>query len=218
MTELDGRLILVRHARTHDNLTDRFAGWTDSVIAEEGLIAAEKLAAHIRDTYRIDHLYASPLQRAWVTADLIGLATGLEPKTEDGLKEIHFGDVEGLTRDEFRDRHPSAYEVWSRTHDLTYHWPNGELRADFHQRVRATLDRMIGRHPGETVLAVSHGGCIAGYVAALCDGNLNLWRTRNPDNCSVTEIVFRDGGAELICFNETGFLAADHFLGGRRPS
>jgi broad specificity phosphatase PhoE len=73
--------------------------------------------------------------------------------------------------------------------------------------VRTAIDHMIGRHPGRTVLAVSHGGCVAGYVATVIDGGLDAWRDRHPDNCSVTEIVFDDGRAELIRFNDTSFLS-----------
>jgi probable phosphoglycerate mutase len=103
MTNWTGRLILVRHAKTLDNIADRFCGWTDSAISEEGLAAAERLAAFLRDAYpSIDYLYSSPLQRARITAGLIGLAIRREVIEEDGLKEIHFGDIEGLSRDEFR--------------------------------------------------------------------------------------------------------------------
>lgn len=207
MSTWTGRLILVRHAKTLDNIADRFCGWTDSALSEEGLEAAEQLAAFIRETYpQIDYLYSSPLQRARITAGLIGLAIRREVIEEEGLKEIHFGDIEGLSRAEFKDGYPSEYEIWSTTHDISYRWPGGESRAEFHQRVRTAVDHMIGRHPGRTVLAVSHGGCIAGYVAAMIDGGLDAWRDRNPDNCSVTEIVFDDGRAELIRFNDTGFL------------
>ena len=79
---LTGRLILVRHAKTHDNIINRICGWTDSALSEEGLTAAEKLAAFVRDTYQVDYLYTSPLQRARVTAGLIGLAIRLEPIEE----------------------------------------------------------------------------------------------------------------------------------------
>lgn len=214
MSFLSGRLILVRHAKTHDNLIDRFCGWSDSALCEEGLVAAEKLAAFVRDTYpMIDHLYTSPLGRARTTAGLIGLAIRREPIEEDGLKEIHFGDIEGLTREEFQSAHPSAYETWSTTHDLSYRWPNGESREEFHQRVRETIHRMLGRHPGETVLAVSHGGCIAGFIAFWCDGTLDRWRDRHTDNCSVNEIVFETGRVELVRFNDTSFLTADYPIG-----
>ncbi|HEX2173652.1 MAG TPA: histidine phosphatase family protein [Dehalococcoidia bacterium] len=207
MPSWTGRLILVRHAKTIDNIADRFCGWTDSALSEEGLAAAEHLAAFVRDTYpAIDYLYSSPLGRARVTAGLIGLAIRREPIEEEGLREIHFGDIEGLTRSEFQTAYPSEYQTWSTTHDISYRWPGGESREAFHRRVRETIDRLIGRHPGCTVLAVSHGGCIAGYVSTVIDGNLNTWRDRNPDNCSVTEIVFADGRAELIRFNDTSFL------------
>jgi broad specificity phosphatase PhoE len=213
---LSGRLVLVRHAKTHDNIIDRICGWTDSALCEEGVIAAEKLAAFVRDTYQVDYLYSSPLQRAKVTAGLIGLAVRLEPIEEEGLKEIHFGDAEGLTPDEFKAANPSAYETWRSTHDLSYRWPNGELRDDFHRRVRETINRMIGRHPGKTIVAVSHGGCIAGYVAYACDGGLVSWRDRHTDNCSVSEILFADGRAELIRFNDTSFLEVDYPIGIKR--
>ena len=216
LSDLTGRLILVRHAKTHDNIINRICGWTDSAISEEGLAAAEKLAAFVRDTYQVDYLYTSPLQRARITAGVIGLAIRLEPIEEEGLKEMHFGDAEGLTPDEFKAAYPSAYETWQATHDLSYRWPNGELREDFHRRVRETLNRMVGRHPGKTILAVSHGGCIAGYLAFAADGSLATWRDRYTDNCSVSEILFQDGRAELMRFNDVSFLAADYPIGVER--
>lgn len=209
MTEfphLNGRLLLVRHARTHDNLAERLCGWTDSVIDESSLDAAEHVAAYIRDTFPVDAFYCSPLSRARITAGIIGLAIRREPLIEEGLKEMHFGDAEGLTRDEFKAINPSAYEAWQATHDLTWAWPNGESRQAFQDRVKSTITRLLGRHPGQTVLAVSHGGAIGGYVAFTCDKGLEVWRNYQPENCSLSEIVFRDGHPELVRFSDTTYL------------
>lgn len=217
LTGVSGRLLLVRHARTHDNIADRLCGWTDSVIHEESLIAVEKVAAYLRDSYQIDYLYTSPLQRARITAGVIGLAIRLEPIEDEGLKEMHFGIAEGLTKDEFKAAHPAVYEAWeAAAGDPTWAWPEGESRQGFQQRMQTTINRLVGRHPGRTVLAVSHGGTIGGYVACTCDRGLEVWRNYQPDNCSVSEILFSEGRAELIRFNETSFLEADYPIGVER--
>lgn len=206
---LDGRLILVRHARTLDNVADRLCGWTDSVIDESSLHQAEHLAAYIRDNIPVDVLYCSPLQRARITAGIVGLALQREPIILDGLKEMNFGAAEGLTRDEFQAAYPSVYEAWQATHDLSWTWPNGESRGEFQERVKTTINEMVGRHPGRTVLAVSHGGAIGGYVAFTCDRGLEVWRNYQPANYSLTEIVFRRGKAELKRFSDTSFLPSE---------
>ncbi|HEX2173651.1 MAG TPA: histidine phosphatase family protein [Dehalococcoidia bacterium] len=210
---LNGRLLLVRHARTHDNIAERLAGWTDSVIHEESLIAAEQVAAFLRDNYQIDYLYCSPLQRARITAGIIGLAIRQEPIEDEGLKEMHFGIAEGLTKEEFAAAHPEVHAAWqAAVGDLSFAWPKGESRTDFQERIKTTINRLVGQHPGQTVLAVSHGGAIGGYVAFTCDRGLEVWSKYQPDNCSVTEIVFTDGRAELIRFNDTSFLTHETTL------
>jgi broad specificity phosphatase PhoE len=214
MTELsrslNGRLILVRHARTHDNIAERLCGWTDSVIHEESLIAAEQAAAYLRDRYTIDHLYCSPLQRARITAGIIGLAIRREPIVDEGLKEMHFGVGEGLTKAEIEAAHPELFKRWqAAVGDISFAWPEGESRSEFQERIKTTINRIVGRHPGQTIAAVSHGAAIGGYVAITCDDGLQVWNKYQPDNCSVTEILFTDGRPELIRFNDTSFLTHD---------
>lgn len=217
MTELasalNGRLILIRHARTHDNIAERLAGWTDSIIHEESLIAAEQVAAYLRDTIAVDHLYCSPLQRARITAGIIGLAIGRGPIEDAGLKEMHFGIGEGLTKAEFEANHPEVFKRWqAAVGDISFAWPGGESRSGFQDRIKGTINRLVGRHPGETIVAVSHGAAIGGYVAFTCDEGLQVWNKYQPDNCSLTEIRFTDGHPALIRFNDTSFLTHEPAL------
>jgi broad specificity phosphatase PhoE len=137
--------VLVRHAETEWSLSGRHTGLTDIPLTDGGRATAKALAGEL-DGWRFERVLVSPLRRARETCELCGL--GDRAEVCDELHEWDYGDYEGLTTAQIRERRPD----WSLWRDGC---PGGEspqqvgARAD---RVIATLDATSG-----PVAVFSHG-------------------------------------------------------------
>jgi broad specificity phosphatase PhoE len=200
---LTTRLILIRHGQTRHNVEGRMAGWTDSPLTDLGRSQAERLARHVADRYRLDRIYASPLQRARLTAEAVGRRAHLRPILRDDLKEINFGKLESLTKEEIGEQFPGMVE---RRDEPVFEYPEGESAEHFTARVRDAFRSIIAENEGRTVAVVSHGGVLGAYVSDLESGEPHLWRRFVPQNCAITEVVVEDGATTLACFDEAGHL------------
>ncbi|MBI4759502.1 MAG: histidine phosphatase family protein, partial [Chloroflexi bacterium] len=104
------RLLLVRHGETDWNAEERYQGTTDVPLSAQGRAQAQALTSRMAGEV-LDAIYASDLQRAWQTAEVIAAPHGLPVRPEPRLREIDFGAWEGLTFDEIRQRRPAA-KAW----------------------------------------------------------------------------------------------------------
>ena len=156
------RLIAVRHAETEWNLAGREMGQLDSPLTARGREQAESLARRLNGV-RIDALYTSDLGRAVETAAFVARLCGQAPRIEPGLRERHMGVLQGLTRTEFRARHPALCE----SHDRLGYFdriPDGESATERRDRSVRVLSAIAARHPDETVVAITHGGFLGGFL------------------------------------------------------
>ncbi|MBM3407173.1 MAG: histidine phosphatase family protein [Betaproteobacteria bacterium] len=155
MTEL----IFIRHGVTDWNLERRFQGCIDIELNAEGLAQA-RLTAERLAGMPLAAVYASDLRRARQTAEPIARAIGVSVAVEPGLRERHYGVFEGRTHDELSRDHPEAYQHW-RDRVPDYALPGGgESLLTLRERVQAQMDRLAARHPGQTIVAVTHGGVL----------------------------------------------------------
>jgi probable phosphoglycerate mutase len=91
-----------------------------------------------------------------VTAEAIALLHGLQVVTDPGLREVDQGQWTGLHVDEIARRWP---QLWG---DARHHSarPGGESPPQVRKRALVSLSRIVERHPGAAIAAVSHGGTI----------------------------------------------------------
>jgi len=159
------RLYLIRHGRTAWNAEGRYQGQLDVPLDEEGRRQARRLAERLRRE-SIDALYTSDLQRAALTAAVLGDAIGIVPVPDPRLREIGCGVFEGLGRLEIRERWPDERErFWRRESGP----PGGETIDSVRSRMRAMVDDLHARHAGATVAMVSHGFAMRVLCAHLFD-------------------------------------------------
>ena len=92
---------LVRHGQTEWSRERRHTGRTDLPLTTQGEEAARALGKRLADV-DFDLVLASPLKRAWRTAELAGMLPVAEPR----LMEWDYGDYEGLTSEEIREKVP----------------------------------------------------------------------------------------------------------------
>lgn len=182
------RLILIRHGQTDDNRVWRLSGWTDSPLNERGQRQARLLAYHLAGHWRLDAIYASPLQRAAETARAIANRTGLDPIHRHDLREMHFGACEGLTDLEWKARYPELIPGVLNETDQAFRWPGGESRDGFHRRVQSVFGELARRHAGEAIAVVCHGGLISSYLCSAAGRPLSDWREFMVHNCSLSVV------------------------------
>lgn len=162
-------LALIRHGQSIWNLQNRFTGWVDVPLSEQGEREAREAGQRIAG-YTFDVAYTSALRRAQLTLDLIQEVNGWSlPVIRDAaLNERMYGDLQGLDKDETRAIHgEEQVKIWRRSYDVSP--PNGESLKDTAARTLPFFDRCIMgdiRH-GRNVLVVAHGNSNRSIVMRL---------------------------------------------------
>ena len=170
-------LILLRHGETDHNKGARLTGWGDLDLNETGREQAKIAAARLVAEYKIEQIYVSSLQRAQQTAAILARLTGLTPIIKEDLKELNFGEMEGMSIPEIKRQMPELFSAWRST-DPLFGWPGGETREFFHNRVDRAIWDIIEAEANlhETVAIVGHGAALAGFVTEVVTGSPYLWR------------------------------------------
>lgn len=211
MATMECEICLVRHGLTDWNRERRIQGHTDVPLNAEGLqqarLTAQRLAAE-----RWSAVYSSDLRRAAQTAEIVGAALSLPVTFDRGLRERSLGPVlEGLTVVEARARVP---EYWLLSEARGDRLPPG-LEASDSLRARAVdaLERIAAAHPGRRLVAVTHGGLINAFLAAISGGAIGSGKTR-LDNGGLTRVRRLAGAAgpgagwRVDSVNDTGHIPA----------
>ncbi|MBT0773823.1 histidine phosphatase family protein [Kineosporia sp. J2-2] len=143
MTSHEPELWLIRHGETEWSRDRRHTGRSDLPLLPEGEKKAATLAPRIAGVH-FDLQLASPLQRAWRTAEL----AGLDPKPEPNALEWDYGDYEGITTAQIQERSPGWW-IWNSP------VPGGESLAQVSDRADAVIRRVRDEAPDRAVL-VAH--------------------------------------------------------------
>lgn len=194
-------VLLVRHGRTATTgkvLPGRAPGLH---LADDGRAQAQAAAGRIARLDGVAAVYASPLERTRETAAPIARATGLRVRTARGLLECDFGGWTGKTLSDLR-RRPEWSTVQHRP--SVFRFPGGESFAEMQQRTWDELNRLVGLHPGGTVVAVSHADPIKAAVAMAMGTHLDLFQRIVVSPASITPILFAAGGPIVLAVNSTG--------------
>ncbi len=200
------RIILVRHGQTDGNAQGLLHGHTDLPLNETGKQQALLLANRIQADFAFDAVLTSTLKRAVMTAEPTGRAVGLQPETLPGLKEMDFGDFEGVSIQRMFDDYPDLAEQWAdRTND-SLAWPNGESRQSFKLRVLGAFTTIAESFDGKSVVVVSHNGVMGSFLAHALDTPSGSWDTYRLQNCSITELEVDRRGTTVVSYNDCGHL------------
>ena len=203
-------LLLARHGQSVANAVRRFQGIQDVPLSDLGRRQAAALGVALRGG-RLRHVYASPLERARLTAEAVVATVGVPLTLMDELRELSLGEWEGRTVDEIRAMPGDPYARWVR--DPVRHVPpGGEPLDDVQARAVRAVAAIVAAHPnGEDVLVVSHGGVISAYLAHCLGLSLSsIWRL-TVANCSLSRVA----PPRVLSLNQTAHLAeVDATAGG----
>jgi broad specificity phosphatase PhoE len=184
----------------------RFAGSRDIPLTDVGRDQCAAVGRALAGT-AVAAVYASPLERARASAEVIAKPHGLPIRIVPAFAEMSFGSWEGLTREEARARDPEAWTQWrSAPHLLKL--AGGETIPEVAARVTAGITALQAAHDSQTIVLVSHGVVARVIVlAALGLGLERLW-TLDAAPAGITEIEYEPGWATVHRMNTVAHLEA----------
>ncbi|HVR19626.1 MAG TPA: histidine phosphatase family protein [Polyangiaceae bacterium] len=187
-------ILLVRHGESEGNAQERMQGLSDFPLTERGQEQAQRLSAWLGGHgLEWERLYASPLKRAWVTAEILAGDRGAAPHAEPDLREIHAGALEGLTFEDITGRYP-RYADRRITELGDFAEFDGEGYETVQARVRRVRERLEAEHrsSGDRVVLVGHGGFNYQLLKMLICEPVPRVNIVRMGNCSATLVRMRE--------------------------
>jgi probable phosphoglycerate mutase len=151
-------------------------------------------------------VYASPVDRARETAVPIAQALGLALRIDRDLAEIDVGEWTGLSLAQARRR--KEWEI-IQNHPSAFRFPEGESFMEAQTRMTTAVARLVERHRGGTIVAVSHADPIKLFTAHALGTPLDLFQRVMIATASITVITWpRDVPGVLTVNSVDGQLGA----------
>jgi len=208
-------LVLLRHGESQWNLENRFTGFKDVDISENGLKEATEAGRRLKGAdIGFDQVFTSTLRRASHTAELAlteaGQAKVLETMIRhDDLRERDYGDLTGQNKDEARAKFgEEQVHIWRRSYDVPP--PGGECLKDVvENRVRPYYTGHIKPlvEQGKNVLIAAHGNSLRAMLIILGE--------ETPDTINKAEMPT---GVPLVFEVEEGTITKKYFLEGKKEA
>lgn len=189
---------MIRHGETEWNKLRRVQGHSDIPLNDYGIYLAEETAKGLQDTY-FDLAYTSPLIRARQTAEIILKGRDIPIIEAEDIKEIGFGDYEGL----------SVTEQTQEFIESFFRDTGNYVPANGGETVRELIDRTtrfmenLYQNPDlqdKSILLSSHGGAITA-ILNIIKGKTSVaefWASGVPANCAVTLVEVQNGKTVIV--------------------
>lgn len=190
------KMLLVRHGETIWNHTCRYQGHTDIELSETGRKQAKLLAAELKKE-KVKAVYSSDLKRAYETASILASLHNLPVQVTEQLREINFGEWEGLTYQEIMEKYKDLASEWYQ-YPGKVRLPGGENFEELKGRAySAALDLMYQNDPG-TIIVVAHGGTIRAIICGILDIDLNHAFQIRQDNTALNIIDYHPENGYIV--------------------
>ena len=190
------KLVLLRHGESEWNKENRFTGWTDVDLSENGVKEAEDAGKLLKEKgYTFDIAFTSVLKRANRTLEIVLKEMNLNIPVNYSyrLNERHYGALQGLNKDEMRKKFgEEQVHIWRRSYDVRppeltkdderypgndpkykdltqEELPLTECLKDTLERVLPYYNNEIKKHleNKENVLVVAHGNSLRSIIKYL---------------------------------------------------
>jgi alpha-ribazole phosphatase len=179
-------LFFIRHAET--DMAGTFCGHLDPELNGRGLLQLEKLLRRIR-MENIGAVYTSDLRRAHTTATAIAKAFAVECRVSSALREISFGQWEGLTWAQIEQRDLTYSRRWVTEYpDLPA--PGGEIFHDFERRVLAEVSSLSteAETKRRAIAVVTHAGVLRTVLTNVHGYSQELAWKQTGSYCSLVRL------------------------------
>jgi broad specificity phosphatase PhoE len=199
------RLIyVVRHGTTDWNRGGYIQGHLDTPLNREGRAQAEAAGVRLAAA-GATAIYSSDLLRVYETAQIIARHTRLRIIQKPGLREMHFGDWQGLSVDQIKVRDPEIYAA-RRERPFAVSPPGGESWLDFYQRSVGALQDILEATDAQRIIVATHSGvCTAFGLEALGLGPTGK-RTFGNANCAIHTLGITGNRWAAVSLNGTDHL------------
>lgn len=157
------RIIFVRHAET--DMAGTFCGHSDPELNARGRAQLDNLIGKLKDE-KFDKVFTSDLARARQTAQAIASYYDVELMERTGLREMFFGDWEGLTWDDIESRDPVLALNWMKQYP-NLPAPAGETLRHFEERVQSEIDFLLHEAALFPIAVVTHAGFLRSALPRL---------------------------------------------------
>ena len=196
------RILLIRHGRQNSPLCN-----VNVPLAEEGRLQADLLGERLKAEH-IEAIWSSDLIRAVETAEIINERLHVPHVIRNDIREISFGDMEGLSDEVIADRFEDFLRERSRMEkDMAY--PGGECAGDVVVRSLSVMKEIMDSEYN-TVAVVTHGGVIRSLVAYYLGMDLSKVQMLGThlENTGITELWVRkpDRRITMNRFNDAAHL------------
>lgn len=202
-------VVLMRHGQSQWNLENRFTGFHNVELSEQGIAEAKLSGQNLAKAgINFDIVYTSTLKRAYTTAEIAlneagqgALVAGMIKS--DDMRERDYGDLTGLNKDETKEKYGAEQvQIWRRSYDVQP--PGGESLKDVvENRVRPYFESIIKpqMEAGKNILVAAHGNSLRALLIILGENT--------PENINETEIPT---GSPLVLEFENGKRVAKYYL------
>lgn len=201
------RIILIRHGESEANQRDIFAGHLDAALTERGLEQARLTAEYVAQNHKVDKVYASDLQRAFVTGKTVADRLGLGITPDPQFREIAAGKWDGMVFDDIIKVYPDDFNRWIQDIGNAC-CTDGESVVQLHNRVTEALNRVADENDGMTVVIASHATPIRVMLNMVINNDV---RRMNEvpwvSNASVSVIEKGNGKWSVISVSEDKHLS-----------
>jgi alpha-ribazole phosphatase len=195
------RFLLVTHGQTDWTVARRYQGHTDIPLNDEGRRQALRLQRHLAGE-SIQAVFASDLRRAHEMAETVAAPHALLVRNDRRLREMHFGDWEGLTFAEVEQRDAKGLAAW-RANPLEVRPPGGELLTELAARLEDFLDGFAEHAADSKVLLVGHRGSLSTLLCSLMGVPVEKHWEFGLKLASLSEVEIGRQPPELLRLNET---------------
>ncbi|GAB4212603.1 MAG: histidine phosphatase family protein [Synechococcales cyanobacterium] len=209
------RVVLVRHGESTFNVEKRIQGRSDlSQLTARGIDQAQAVRQALGKLC-VDAVFASPLQRAWQTAQTIVEGSDLSVTPHEWLREVDVSEWEGLTFSDVKERFPQDYLHWHRHPErlqLSGRYPIRDLwgkAAAFWQQLPTLLEPRDPEQRVLNILIVGHSGINRALIGSALGLGYEHYQRLGQDNCAISVLNFPQGlhqPAQLESLNLTGHL------------
>ena len=180
-------LVAIRHGETVWNTQGLQQGQLNSDLTHLGRAQARALAERLGGE-QFAAVYSSDLGRALETARVIADRIGLDVETDLRLRERNLGILQGISLRQFEQEHPGEYARF-RSGDPDYVIPSGESPRQRHERCVACATELAGRHAGQRILIVTHGGILDSFFRHALQLPLTVPRRFSLFNASINSFT-----------------------------
>lgn len=194
-------ILLVRHGTTKTTgkvLPGRKPGLH---LSKKGIEGVERTAEYIAAQYPKAKVFCSPMERAQETAGIITKALGTkQPKQIAGLNECDFGSWTGRRLAELR-----KLKEWESVQNRpgSFRFPKGESFGEMQNRIVETLNDLAQKHPGQTLVAVSHADPIKVALGYFLGVPIDLFQRVLISPASVSGLILSKKNLMIVNVNMT---------------